>query len=156
MALVVSSSRIDLDWAEVTGETGYELQRADGSDWETLAGPGPTSVRTATPKSSAGRNYDYRVAIYGDAESAPSPPASATTLVDPPVSTTLDAVALSPTEVRLGWADGLRETGYRIERSVDGESWISVTDLGNDVTVHRYGSARRTTSLPGRGDERGR
>ena len=136
VALVVSSSRIDLDWAEVTGETGYELQRADGSDWETLAETGADVSAYSDTGLSAGRNYDYRVvAIYGDAESAPSPPASATTLVDPPVSTTLDAVALSPTEVRLGWADVATETGYRVERSVDGESWISVAVLGDDVTT---------------------
>jgi titin len=51
----------------------------------------------------------------------------------------------SSTEIDLDWADVADETGYRVERSPDGENgWIPVVTTGQDVTTYSD-----TLPLPG-------
>lgn len=137
VALVVSSTRIDLDWADVAGETGYEIRRSTGSGWEPITRTAADVSAYSDGGLAPGTAYSYVVvAIYGAVESAPSDQASETTLVDPPAPTTLDALAVSPNEVRLSWAGVATATGFRIERSLDGEAWTTVAAVGGDVTSY--------------------
>ncbi len=54
-----------------------------------------------------------------------------------PISPTgLTAVAASSTQIDLSWADVATETGYRVERSLDGATdWTTVATTGQDVTA---------------------
>lgn len=56
--------------------------------------------------------------------------------VDPPAAPTgLGAAAASASRIDLSWTDpGLTETGFRIERSLDGASWLPRVTLGANVT----------------------
>jgi hypothetical protein len=82
--------------------------------------------------------YFYRVIGTTAAGDAPtSDVVSVTTLeglADPPVVT---VVAVSSSQIDLGWVDVATETGYRIERSLDGATdWITVGSAGQDVTAY--------------------
>jgi hypothetical protein len=49
----------------------------------------------------------------------------------------LYAVAISSSAIQLTWADpNANETGFRLERSLDGASWSTAATLGPDVTSH--------------------
>ena len=57
--------------------------------------------------------------------------------VDPPVFAAevphgVKAEAISPTAVKVTWRDGAEETGYRIERSADGQNWQTVGEVPRD------------------------
>ena len=136
VAIAVSSSQIDLDWTDVSGETGYLVERTTGHGWKDLSETGADVTSHADTGLEPGTTYTYQiVAIYGAEDSPASREASATTAIDPPGSTTLEAVVLSPTEVRLTWADVATETGYRIERSLDGAAWTQVGTAGQGATT---------------------
>jgi titin len=50
--------------------------------------------------------------------------------------TGLTAVAASSTQIDLSWSDVSTETGYRVERSLDGATdWITIATTGQDVTA---------------------
>jgi hypothetical protein len=57
--------------------------------------------------------------------------------------TNLTATAVSPTQIDLAWEDNTTiESGFEIERSVDGEVWGTLTTVGPNVTTFS------DTSLP--------
>lgn len=132
---VVSSSRIDLTWSNVSGETGYRIERStDGVNWVQIG----TTTADVTTWSSTGLNaettYLYRVkAVNAGGVSAAGPTSSATTLEAPaaPVAPSgLTAVAVSSKQVQLSWNDNSSsESGFWIERSSDGGRTFTV--VGN-------------------------
>jgi hypothetical protein len=137
VAFAVSSSQIDLDWTDVAGETGYQVERLSGSDWDGIAEMGADVTSYSDTGLTAGTVYAYRVFAVSEGErSDPSAVATATTATDPPGSTSLEASAVSSTEIHLTWVDVSTETGYRIERSFDGENWETVFSADANVTSH--------------------
>jgi large repetitive protein len=82
--------------------------------------------------------YFYRVhAMLQDGAAPSSDVVSATTLVSAPGPTVLTVTSRSRSTIELEWADVEGETGYRIERSVDGESgWVTIGTTGQDVTEY--------------------
>ena len=137
-AVPAGSDAIVLAWADVAGETGYRVDRSsDGTGgWTTVATP-PQGQTTITDGGlSAGTTYYYEVvAIAGNVESAPSNTVSATTAIDAPGTTVLVIVAAASDHIDLAWNDVAGETGYRIERSTDGDTgWTPVATTGMDVT----------------------
>lgn len=62
----------------------------------------------------------------------------ASTTVDntiPVAPSNLSAVAMSDSEIALDWSDNSgNETGFRLERSVDGVNWYEVAVVGSDMT----------------------
>jgi titin len=55
-------------------------------------------------------------------------------VADPTVVT---ATVVSSTEVDLNWTDVSTESGYRIERSLDGVTWSGIDTVGQDVTTYK-------------------
>jgi hypothetical protein len=83
-AAAQSTSRINLAWADVTGETGYQIQRLDGSTYVDVAtvAAGATSYSVANLDEET--SYTFRVRATGASaalDSAYTADASATTLV---------------------------------------------------------------------------
>jgi fibronectin type III domain protein len=76
----------------------------------------------------AGTTYFYRVRAYeGLVNGTYSEVASATTLPPPPAPSGLTATPTSATSIRLDWVDNsASESGFKIERSLDGVSWSQV------------------------------
>ena len=138
-----SSSQISLAWNDVVGETGFRVERAPGgtTNWASVAiVPRDNWVFTDTGLA-ASTTYKYRViATSRNGDSAPSAVVTATTdapLPSPPVAPGgVTAVAVSSSQVDVGWQDVAGESGYMVQRSSDGVSgWVQVGTTGQDVVA---------------------
>lgn len=136
-AVAMSSSQIRVDWFGVPKETGYRVERLKegGADWAWVAWVGENVTATVDTELDAGTTYYYRVFATDPAagDSSPSSVASATTGIDPASPTTVTAVATSESQVELSWTDVGNETGYRVERMVVGDDWLTIATTGVDV-----------------------
>lgn len=137
-ATAVSSSAVEVDWTDVTGETGYRLERSsDGATgWAAVARLPENATAALDSGLSPNTTYFYRVVATTDGgDASVSDVASVTTWIAPADAPIVAAVAVSSSQVDLSWVDVASETGYRIERSVDGTSdWVTITTTGQDVT----------------------
>ena len=127
--------------------TAYRIEfSTDGAFWSVLASnftPTSTSYRHTGLKPAT--RYYYRVfAINKAGRSAPSEVVNATTLADlPGVPERITATAISPTQIDLSWHEprytgGIPITGYEIETSSNGETWIPLTTTPDDATVFKH------------------
>ena len=98
------SSEIDLSWTDVTGASGYEIDRQDASgNREAIDFVDSPADSYADTGLSDGTGYTYQVIPYNDSGEAEgsNPTASAVTPLIAPDNA--DAVALSPTSVEIVW-----------------------------------------------------
>ena len=135
------SEQIDLSWtapgfdggAEITGYR-IEVSEDAGSNWANLvANTGTRDTDYSHTGLRPASTRHYRVSAINEiGTGAPSEVAEATTdAVAPDPPTGLVAIAVSPTQIDLGWTapdydGGSPVTSYRIEVSEDGATW---TDL---------------------------
>jgi fibronectin type 3 domain-containing protein len=148
-ASAVSSSRIDLSWSNVAGETGYKVERStNGTTWAQLATTG-TDVTTYQDLSVvANTTYSYRVrASNGGGDSSYSPTATATTpgSVTNPLATpgNLTVTNVAGNQINLQWKDNTtNESGYQIERSSDGGTTWTVLSSALSANSTTYYDAR--------------
>jgi hypothetical protein len=138
-ASAVSSTEVDVRWSDVAGESGYRVERSpDGAaGWSAVADLDRNVTAQLDTGLVAGSTYFYRVVTVTDGgDASVSDVASVTTMIDPAdPPTVVNAVAVSSSQVDLNWSDVATETGYRIERSLDGTSdWITIGTTGQDVT----------------------
>ena len=154
-----TSSSIALSWNDVSGETGYSIERS--SDGVNFAEVGTTSANVTTYTASGlspAQQYFFRVRARNSVGvSVPSAVATGTTRAG--TVTNFAVSSLSTTTLMLNWTEASGETGYRIERSTDGSTWtthgtvaangISFTDTGlSAVTQYFY----RVVTLDADGD----
>lgn len=143
-ATSVSASQIDLAWTDVDGETSYRIDRSlNGTTWAQIATPSANTVSYSDTGLSATTKYYYRiVAVTGVGNSAATTAVNATTT--PPQPTTLAGV---PTinSIALTWKDIAGETGYRIERSLDGSSWSQVATTPANIAKYTNTGLNPTT-----------
>lgn len=137
-ATSVNTSRIDLSWADnADNETGYQVQRSsNGSTWSTIADALPADSTTYSDVSAAaGSTYYYRVRAFNDSTNSDySNQATATTV--PVAPSNLVGNATSSTRVNLTWGNVSGETGYRVERSLNGSTWSQIGTTGLNVTTY--------------------
>ncbi len=134
-ATAYSNTQINLSWTNVAGESAYMVERsADGStDWSTIATPAGNVVTYSNTGLSANTVYYYRVtARNASGDSAASAIVSKRTLVTAPSG--LTAAAASTTQVDLAWSDASGESGYAIDRSLNGSVWSSRATPGAGET----------------------
>jgi hypothetical protein len=134
-----SSSQIDLAWADVSGESGYQLERSldDTTGWNAIGSTGAGETTYSDVGLDSSTTYFYRVtATDPGIDSPPSGVVSATTHPDPPSQPTITAITATSTDVDLAWADVGGETGYGVERSLDGAVWTTIATTGQDVTTY--------------------
>jgi titin len=101
-ATAASSSEIDLSWADVTGASGYEIDRQDTSgNWEEIDAVDSPAASYAETGLTDGTGYAYQVIPFNDSGEADgsNPNASAITPLIAPDNVV--AVALSPTSVEI-------------------------------------------------------
>jgi titin len=150
-AVAVSSSQVDLGWQDVAGESGYTVQRSlNGvSGWDQVGTTGQDVVSFSDTGLAASTAYFYRVvASNGGGDSPPSAVVSATTATAPPVAPAgVSAVAASSSRIDVAWQDVAGESGYSVQRSLDGMSgWVQVGANGqNVVSFTDSGLAASTT-----------
>src|SRR5439155_17551527 len=123
-ATTVSATRVNLAWNDVTGESGYTVQRSSngGASWTTIASPSANTVSYSDIAATEATDYLYRV--WGsDATGNGTSSATASATTFPAAPSGLGATAASTTQIDLSWTDNSEgETGFKIERSDDGGS----------------------------------
>src|SRR5262249_38516849 len=128
-AAAASASRINLAWSDVTGETGFKIERSpDGASW-TQVGTTAAGVTTYQDTSlAAATTYYYRMRAGTSAgNSAPSNVASAaTSALNVPAAPSGLTAAVSGSQINLTWTDVAGEAGFKIERSADGVTFTQV------------------------------
>jgi fibronectin type 3 domain-containing protein/lysophospholipase L1-like esterase len=139
-ATAASSSQINVSWTDVAGETGYRVERSPNgtTGWATAGTTAQDVTSFQDTGLSPSTTYHYRVVATNEAgDSSPSGTASATTFGVPPAAPTgVTATPLSTTEIEVAWTDVAGETGYRVERSPNGNSgWSQVGTTGQNVTT---------------------
>ena len=138
VATAASGTEIDLLWSDVTGETGYRIERSSDGVHFTPIGTVAANVTMYADKTVSGPGtYLYRViATNGVGDSPASNLASAAPLQPPTAPDTL-AAALNGTEIDLSWADHSdNETGFIIERSTDGVNYSPLATTVANVTAY--------------------
>ena len=135
-----SSTAITIHWDEVPVATGYAVERkqeATQQGWATIVKVEEHVTAYTDVGLDAATTYFYRVSAMTDEGTAPpSDVVSATTPVAVPAATDVTAVATLDT-IALTWTDVADETGYRVERSLDGATdWVELATTGQDVTIY--------------------
>jgi fibronectin type 3 domain-containing protein len=147
-ASTVSASQINVSWNDVTGETGFIIDRSsDGGTTFSQAGTTAQGVTTfADTGLAAGTMYMYEVvATDSSGSSLPSAAASATTL--PAAPTNLTATVASATQVDLAWNMAAGDTGYIIQQSANGTTgWTQIASVASGTTTLNVGGLSPATT----------
>ncbi len=139
-ATSVTATEVVLTWTNVTGETGYRVERSDdgGTVWS-IAGTTGTNVTTFTDFSVSGP-FTYKYRVRSVTLTAPSAPSSVVT-ADVPAGiasapTFVTPTAFSETSIGLIWQNVAGEDGYKVESSLDGSTgWTEIGQtIANQVT----------------------
>jgi titin len=140
-ATAASATRVDLAWTDNSGnETGFKIERSlNGGAFAQVATVGANVTTYADTGVSGGNTYTYRVRAsnaYGD--SGYTATAAATTPLPPPAApTSLTTRVISKNQINLAWRDNANnETGYYVERSLNGTSWTRIATLGANTTSY--------------------
>jgi predicted phage tail protein len=161
-ATAVSSTQIDLAWTDnSSNETGFEVYSSttSGSGFTLLTTTAANATTYSNTGLSASTAYYYQVrAINASGETAFTSEATATTTSGtvPLAPTTLATTSATSSAIALSWSDNSsNETGFQIERSVDGNTAFSLltttaasattyTDTGLDEGRRYYYRVRAT------------
>lgn len=130
-----------LTWTDASSvETGYQIQRNDGSGWTTLASTGPMSgigsngnyTDTTVPK---GVTVSYRIVALNGPDADYSNIASVS-MPSAPTGLTVKQTTPGPAAA-LAWTDtATNETGYWVRRSADnGASWTTLAGSANPLAA---------------------
>lgn len=141
-ASAVSNTRIEVTWSDNSRtEASFRVERRTGSaNFAEVAVTGPDVTGHTSSDLQPSTEYDFRVRACNPGGCSPySAVASATTAeTDPPAApsslmATLDGTAAS---VELAWTDNSTdETSFRIQRSVDGGTFVERATVGANTTV---------------------
>jgi hypothetical protein len=144
-ATPVSTSRIDLSWQDVSGETGFRIERSpDGLVW-TQVGSTLLGVTTYTDQGLVEGAYRYRVrAANGGGVGDPSVEVVTGTRLSGP--TGLTAVVDASNAIQLAWTDVSGEDGFVVEQSIDGAAFTVVGQVGAGTSRFAAGPAASATT----------
>lgn len=147
---VVSQNELQLTWTDGSSdENGFKIERSlDGTEFAQI----DTAPANATTYASSGlapnTPYYFRVRATNDGgDSNYSNVASGTTWPEVPQAPTGLSAQVSPAGVRLTWMDRSdNETGFRVERSTDGDTFSLLVLLGVDAASHTDQSVAPNTT----------
>lgn len=158
-ATAVTDTQVTLNWSNVTGETGYKIERKQGAggSWLQLASiPGPDELATTDTALLPNTQYYYRIrATNAAGDSVYSDEQGVLTLF---VSTALAVpVSSSVSTIDLGWSNVAGETGYTVQVAscnyngssndisycIAGNDWAwggwgNLVTVGADVTIYQH------------------
>jgi regulation of enolase protein 1 (concanavalin A-like superfamily) len=132
-----NTTSIVVNWKDVSGDLGYRIERSSdaGATWTSVATVGtnfPAWTNSGLPSATT---YSYRVITLSPAgESAPSTAATGSTRLAAVGGIAIDS-SLS-NAVAFHWSDITLETGYRIERSTNGTTWSTLTNVPANQTTY--------------------
>jgi len=119
-----TTSSVTLGWNDVSGESGYRVERDISGTWTQVGSTGADVTSFTESGLSAGTSYDYRVYAYNSGgNSGYSNTETATTSTPPPPPSTIDMDVLSVVGDK-----------YYVRKKVHGELTVHVRD-GNGQNV---------------------
>lgn len=141
-AVVVPPTQITITWTDASSdETGFELERSvDGIKFSKIADLAANVKIYQNTNLNPNTKYWYRIlAVNASGKSAYSNIAIATTpQIAPKAPENLVATAVSQTEIGLSWTDlSNNETGFQLERSINGTTFTKIADIGPDITAYQ-------------------
>lgn len=153
VATAFSPSQINLTWTDnSTDETGFELEiSGDGKVFVKIADLAKDIVTAQSTGLKASTAYWYRVRSKNlSGNSAYSNIATATTkaplITIPKAPSDLTAIAVSGMQINISWTDNATdETGFELERSTDGVTFLKITDIGPDIAYFQNIGLAATT-----------
>jgi subtilisin family serine protease len=121
------------------GATAAQIRQA------ILGSTAPTAALAG--KTVTGGRLDLAALLATEPAGPPPPPPPPPSPTAPAAPSGLTAKALSSSSIRLQWVDNSsNETGFNVERSLNGTSFSKLTDVGANATTHTdTGLARNTT-----------
>ena len=136
--------QVRLQWTDnATNESGFVIERRlNGGAFVQIAAPGPRagtgSVTFVDATVVAGNTYGYRVkAVNAGGSSAYTNIASVTIGAVPNAPSNLRKVTTTATSVQMRWTDNAtNETGFYLERSLNGTTWTRIATLGRNVITY--------------------
>ncbi|WAC13711.1 fibronectin type III domain-containing protein [Dyadobacter pollutisoli] len=153
-AVAVSPSQITITWVDASlDETGFELESStDGKVFVKLATPAVNVVIYQNIGLTASTAYWYRIraknasgfSVYSNIATATTKPPLVTI---PKAPSGLKGSAISISQINLSWEDNATdETGFQLERSLNGTTFTKIADLGANITAFQNtGLATATT-----------
>jgi hypothetical protein len=153
-AVAFSPSEITLTWVDASlDETGFEVEiSTDGKTFAKIASPAVNVVIYQSTGLAASTPYWYRIrAKNASGFSAYSNIATATTkpplVTIPKAPSALAGTAISISQINVSWVDNATdETGFQLERSLNGAAFTKIADLGaNVITYQNTGLSTATT-----------
>ncbi len=134
----VSTSALDVTWENVTGNTGYKVERkaTAGGTWAQVGStlPADTTVFHDTGLSN-NIAYYYRVsAVNGVGYSLASNEKYAVTL--PPGPSLNAPTGITTSQMTLSWGSVAGNTGYKLDRSTDNATWSQIATPAAGTTSH--------------------
>jgi hypothetical protein len=135
-AVSASSTQVTVTWSDVTGETGYRVERStDGTTWGEIALLAAGVTMYADTAVAPNTKYWYRVRAASVAGDSPySGAVSAKTLLPAPGNVTATAVGTSAVE--LTWTPVAGAASYLIERSLNGKTWTAITRVSRSTSTY--------------------
>lgn len=144
-ATTLGATSIRLNWTDAaTSETGFRVDRSiDGGTTWVQAGTAPANAVMFTNYSLApATTYSYRVRSYDAFGHSPwSEVVAATTASAPSAPENVTATALGASSIRVSWTDtSTTETGFKVERSLDGATFTNLSYAPSNATSLTIGS----------------
>jgi len=137
----VSDTQVNLSWSDnATDETAYTVERSpDNNSWLELDTLSANTTTYSDTTMQCGTQAHYRVRAHNSTTGLYSSYSSTITVTMPdcPLLAPSDiyAIPISPTEITVYWLDNADdETGYEVQRSLDGTNWSGLTTVGTDTT----------------------
>ena len=133
--------QINLSWRDnSTNEDGFKIERSgDNITFAQIATVSANATTYTAQQGQTGLRY-FRVRAYNVNGNSPySNTASSYSGVCPtPLPpTNLTATAVSSSQINLSWTDNSNnETGFRVERSIDGTTFTQIATVGANVTMY--------------------
>ncbi len=134
---IVSASRIDLTWNDVSNETGYAVWLNSGNGWQKVVDLAANATGVSITNLIAGTAYTFAVVAFNSAGTTYAYVNARTAANTPPTSPgTLGSEIVSSTEANLFWSDSAGESGYIVEYW-NGSSAIRFAQAGANATSLR-------------------
>lgn len=135
----LSTSSIRVSWTDVTGESGYRLERlipsAGVETWQTVVTLGTNAGSHTLTGLTAGTPYTLRlVALFNGGETAPSAGVTGETALAAPVN--VAATAPTSSTAVVSWSDSVGETAYLVEYRTVGGTWQTAGTTAANVTSY--------------------
>jgi fibronectin type 3 domain-containing protein len=128
-----STSAVQLSWDDASTETGYRIERLSGTTWTLVATVAAGTTNREVTGLSAGTSYQFRIMAVNEGGNGVATTATARTLPARAANPTLASV--SDTSIRVTWATVTGNTGYHVQRSVNGVDWTLVNTAAANATT---------------------